>query len=98
MAWAEWVRTVEVEPSIYAADFANLGSQLEALLRTGTRIAHFDVGAGHFGPPGTGAGLPPVGVGGGPFVPPVAIGPVVLRPISPIVKSFDGKVDCHLMV
>jgi ribulose-phosphate 3-epimerase len=39
---------VEIEPSLYAADFANLGEQLEVLLRTGARIFHFDVGDGHF--------------------------------------------------
>jgi ribulose-phosphate 3-epimerase len=48
VTWASWIRTVEVEPSIYAADFARLGEQLEILLRTGTRIFHFDVGDGHF--------------------------------------------------
>ncbi len=48
MTWAEWVRGVEVEPSIYAADFARLGPQLEALLDAGARIFHFDVGDGHF--------------------------------------------------
>jgi ribulose-phosphate 3-epimerase len=53
MSWAEWIRTVEVEPSIYAADFANLGRQLDDLLRAGTRIFHFDMGDGHFVPPVT---------------------------------------------
>jgi ribulose-phosphate 3-epimerase len=46
--WNEWIRTVEVEPSIYAADFSILGEQLDDLLRTGTRVFHFDVGDGHF--------------------------------------------------
>jgi ribulose-phosphate 3-epimerase len=46
--WDEWIRTVEVEPSLYAADFANLGGQVEALLRTGARIFHYDIGDGHF--------------------------------------------------
>jgi ribulose-phosphate 3-epimerase len=46
--WRDWIRTVEVEPSIYGADFSRLGEQLEELLRTGTRIFHFDVGDGHF--------------------------------------------------
>ena len=40
--------TVEVEPSLYGADFANLGDQIEALLRAGCRVFHFDVGDGHF--------------------------------------------------
>ena len=48
MPWSEWIRTVEVEPSLYAADFANLGAQVEALLRAGARIFHFDIGDGHF--------------------------------------------------
>jgi ribulose-phosphate 3-epimerase len=48
VTWADWVRGAEVEPSIYAADFARLGAQLEALLDAGVRIFHFDVGDGHF--------------------------------------------------
>ena len=51
MAWDDWIRTVEVEPSLYAADFARLGDQVEQLLRAGARIFHFDVGDGHFVPP-----------------------------------------------
>ena len=39
---------MEIEPSLYAADFANLGEQLDVLLRTGARVIHFDVGDGHF--------------------------------------------------
>jgi ribulose-phosphate 3-epimerase len=46
--WNDWIRTVEVEPSLYAADFAHLGDQIDVLLRAGTRIFHFDVGDGHF--------------------------------------------------
>jgi ribulose-phosphate 3-epimerase len=49
--WREWIRTVEVEPSLYAADFARLGEQIEVLLRAGVKIFHFDVGDGHFVPP-----------------------------------------------
>jgi ribulose-phosphate 3-epimerase len=48
MGWNEWVRTVEVEPSIYAADFSRLGEQIETLMRAGARIFQFDVGDGHF--------------------------------------------------
>jgi ribulose-phosphate 3-epimerase len=48
VAWREWIRTVEIEPSLYAADFVNLGEQLDVLLRTGARVFHFDVGDGHF--------------------------------------------------
>jgi len=77
--WNEWIRTVEVEPSIYAADFSDLGEQLDALLRTGARIFHFDVGDGH-------------------FVPPVIMGPIVLRSIAGLVHRMSGVIDCHLMV
>jgi ribulose-phosphate 3-epimerase len=73
------VRTVEVEPSLYAADFAKLGAQIERLLDAGVRVFHFDVGDGH-------------------FVPPVTIGPVVLRSIAPLVHARGGRLDCHLMV
>ena len=79
MAWRDWVRTVEIEPSLYAADFAHLGEQVEQLLSSGVRVFHFDVGDGH-------------------FVPPVTIGPVVLRSIAPMIHAHDGRVDCHLMV
>jgi len=48
VGWNDWIRTVEVEPSLYAADFAHLGDQIDVLLRAGVRIFHFDVGDGHF--------------------------------------------------
>jgi ribulose-phosphate 3-epimerase len=48
MAWNDWVRTVEIEPSLYAADFSRLGEQIETLMRAGARIFQFDVGDGHF--------------------------------------------------
>jgi ribulose-phosphate 3-epimerase len=48
MAWNEWVRTAEIEPSIYAADFSGLGGQIEILMQAGARIFQFDVGDGHF--------------------------------------------------
>jgi ribulose-phosphate 3-epimerase len=48
MSWRKWIRTVEVEPSLYAADFARLGEQIDGLLRAECRIFHFDVGDGHF--------------------------------------------------
>jgi ribulose-phosphate 3-epimerase len=79
VAWRDWVRTVEIEPSLYAADFANLGEQVQHLLDAGVRIFHFDVGDGH-------------------FVPPVTIGPVVLRSIAPMIHAQGGRIDCHLMV
>jgi ribulose-phosphate 3-epimerase len=79
VAWRDWVRTVEVEPSVYAADFTILGEQVQYLLNAGARVFHFDVGDGH-------------------FVPPVTIGPVVLRSIAPLVHRLGGVLDCHLMV
>jgi ribulose-phosphate 3-epimerase len=48
VSWREWVRGPEIEPSIYAADFADLRSDLGRVLDAGTRIFHFDVGDGHF--------------------------------------------------
>jgi ribulose-phosphate 3-epimerase len=48
MPWNDWIRTVEVEPSLYAADFAHLGEQIETLMGAGVRIFHFDIGDGHF--------------------------------------------------
>jgi ribulose-phosphate 3-epimerase len=53
VTWDEWIRTVEVEPSLYAADFARLGDQIETLLQAGVRIFHFDIGDGHFVEPVT---------------------------------------------
>jgi ribulose-phosphate 3-epimerase len=53
MGWNDWIRTVEVEPSLYAADFSRLGDQLEALLRAGARVFHFDIGDAHFVEPVT---------------------------------------------
>jgi len=53
MAWRDWVRTVEIEPSLYAADFAHLGDQIQHLLNAGCRVFHFDVGDGHFVQPVT---------------------------------------------
>ena len=51
MTWADWIRTLEVEPSLYAADFSRLGEQVDTLLRAEARVFHFDVGDGHFIPP-----------------------------------------------
>jgi ribulose-phosphate 3-epimerase len=48
MGWNEWVRTAEIEPSLYAADFSRLGEQIETVMEAGVRIFHFDVGDGHF--------------------------------------------------
>lgn len=80
MGWGEWIRgDVEIEPSLYAADFTRLGEQIEALLGAGCRLFHFDIGDGH-------------------FVPPVTIGPVVLRSIAPMIHAAGAVLDCHLMV
>jgi ribulose-phosphate 3-epimerase len=48
VGWNDWIRTAEVEPSIYAADFSRLGEQVEMLVRAGVRIFHYDIGDGHF--------------------------------------------------
>jgi ribulose-phosphate 3-epimerase len=53
VTWANWVRGAEIEPSLYAADFARLGAQIEELLDAGARVFHFDVGDGHFVEPVT---------------------------------------------
>ena len=37
-------------------------------------------------------------VGDGHFIPPVTIGPVVLRSIEPLIHDAGGVIDCHLMV
>jgi ribulose-phosphate 3-epimerase len=50
MSWNEWARTVEVEPSLYAADFSRLGDQLQSLVSAGARVFHFDIGDGQFIP------------------------------------------------
>ena len=79
MQWNDGVRTIEIEPSIYGADFARLGEQLETLLRADCRVFHFDIGDGH-------------------FVEPITMGPIVLRSIAPLIHSFGGLIDVHMMV
>ncbi len=37
-------------------------------------------------------------VGDGHFIPPVTIGPVILRSIAPAIHAAGGLIDCHLMV
>jgi ribulose-phosphate 3-epimerase len=39
---------LEVEPSLYAADLARLGDQIERLMDAGARVFHFDIGDGRF--------------------------------------------------
>jgi ribulose-phosphate 3-epimerase len=46
--WDAWIRDAEVEPSLYGANFARLGDEIEALVDAGCRVFHFDVGDGHF--------------------------------------------------
>ena len=49
MGWNEWVRGgLEIEPSLYAADFSRLGEQIETVMEAGATIFQFDVGDGHF--------------------------------------------------
>jgi ribulose-phosphate 3-epimerase len=79
VSWRDWIRTVEVEPSLYGADFSRLGAQVEVLLRAEARVFHYDVGDGH-------------------FVPPITMGAIVLKWISPLIHREGGVVDCHLMV
>jgi ribulose-phosphate 3-epimerase len=50
MGWSDWAEAVEIEPSLYAADFSRLGAQLEELRAAGATVFHFDVGDGHFIP------------------------------------------------
>ena len=47
MTW-DGLREAEVEPSLYAADFARLGEQIDQLVAAGVRAFHYDVGDGHF--------------------------------------------------
>jgi ribulose-phosphate 3-epimerase len=50
MIWDEIARETEVEPSLYASDFARLGDQIAALAAAGARVFQFDVGDGRFIP------------------------------------------------
>jgi len=79
MGWNDWAADVEVEPSLYAADFSRLGDEIETLVAAGARVFHFDAGDGH-------------------FIPEITIGPVVLASISPLVRGWGARLDCHLMV
>jgi ribulose-phosphate 3-epimerase len=42
--------TIEIVPSLYHANFARLGAQVDDLLRAGARVFHFDIADGHFIP------------------------------------------------
>jgi ribulose-phosphate 3-epimerase len=48
VSWQEWPREVEIEPSLYAADFSCLREEIVAVMDAGARIFQFDVGDGHF--------------------------------------------------
>jgi len=48
VGWYEWTRSAQVEPSLYAANFADLGTQIRSLLQAGARVFHVDIGDGHF--------------------------------------------------
>jgi len=48
VTFREQIRGVEIEPSLYAADFSRLGEEVDRMLGAGARIFHFDVGDGHF--------------------------------------------------
>jgi ribulose-phosphate 3-epimerase len=37
-------------------------------------------------------------VGDGHFIPEITVGPIVLASISPLVRGWDARLDCHLMV
>jgi ribulose-phosphate 3-epimerase len=50
VGWSEWAHEVEVEPSIYAADFSRLGEQLGVLVEAGAHVFHFDAGDANFIP------------------------------------------------
>jgi ribulose-phosphate 3-epimerase len=79
MGWAKWADAVEIEPSLYAADFSRLGTQLETLHLAGAKVFHFDVGDGR-------------------FIPEITIGPIVAASISPLLRGWGARLDCHLMV
>ncbi|HXG75578.1 MAG TPA: ribulose-phosphate 3-epimerase [Gaiellaceae bacterium] len=50
MSWSQGARPIEVEPSLYAADYSRLGEQILALAEAGARVFHFDTGDGRFVP------------------------------------------------
>jgi ribulose-phosphate 3-epimerase len=53
VGWGDWSRGVEIEPSLYAADFSCLREEIAVVMDAGARIFQFDVGDGHFVEPVT---------------------------------------------
>jgi ribulose-phosphate 3-epimerase len=49
VSWDEWIRTVEIEPALHAADASKIADQVEILIRAGARVFHFDLGEGEYG-------------------------------------------------
>jgi pentose-5-phosphate-3-epimerase len=49
MSWHNWIRTVEIEPALSAANPSTLDAQVESLLRSGCRIFHLDVDESSYG-------------------------------------------------
>ena len=45
MGWDRWIRTVEIEPAIDAAEAGALEHSVESLLRTGCKLVHLNGGA-----------------------------------------------------
>ena len=43
MSWRQWIRTVEIEPALSAANPSTLDAQVESLLRSGCKIFRLDV-------------------------------------------------------
>jgi ribulose-phosphate 3-epimerase len=69
----------QVAPSILAADFARLGSQVAEVMEAGARMIHVDVMDGH-------------------FVPPITMGPLVVKALRDQVHEAGGWLDVHLMI
>ena len=49
MTWHDWIRTVEIEPEVSAANPLLRDGQIESLLRSGCRVFHFDVAEDDYG-------------------------------------------------
>ena len=49
MSWHDWIRTVEIEPALSAANPLLVDGQVDALLRSGCKLFHLDVEEGDYG-------------------------------------------------